>query len=156
MELSQNLQPVAALIGTWDGDGRGSYPTIADFTYREELTFTDIGKPFLQYEQRTWNGEGNLMHVESGYLRITSPTTAELVLAIPTGQSELLEGSLSTDDGLKLQLEGTIMNTSTAKHVESTRRTYRLDGDTLSTDFHMAAVGVEMTLHLESTLSKRA
>ena len=154
MDLAQNLQPVAALIGTWEGEGVGSYPTIESFRYREELIFNDIGKPFLQYEQRSWNPEGKLMHVETGYLRVTSPTSVELIVAIPTGQSEAAEGSLSADDQLRIELTGRILNTSSAKHVEATERVYVLDGDTLSSTFNMAAVDQEMTLHLESTMHR--
>ena len=29
MALAPNLRPVSALLGTWAGDGAGSYPTIA-------------------------------------------------------------------------------------------------------------------------------
>lgn len=34
MELSDNLKPVEALVGTWEGAGVGVYPTIKTFEYR--------------------------------------------------------------------------------------------------------------------------
>lgn len=54
---------LARLVGTWRGDGFGCYPTIADFTYTDEITFTDIGKPFLHFVQRTWI-KGEPRHTE--------------------------------------------------------------------------------------------
>src|SRR5699024_8755400 len=89
MSMHANLQPVAALVGTWRGPGNGHYPTITDFSYTEELTFTDVGKPFLAYLQRTWSPDGTPMHTESGFLRVPGPETVEMTLAQPTGQTEL-------------------------------------------------------------------
>lgn len=43
MDQHAALRPVKGLIGTWKGEGKGVYPTIDDFSYTEELTFTDIG-----------------------------------------------------------------------------------------------------------------
>lgn len=150
------MQPLANLIGTWEGEGSGKYPTIKGFSYREELTFTDVGKPFLFYNQRTWANGGGLMHVETGYLRAPSPETAEFVIAQPTGQSELAEGSLRVADGvIELELEGRILNAGSAKQVDATVRRYRLDGGTLTTSFDMAAVGQAMARHLDSELTRK-
>lgn len=144
------------LIGTWRGEGSGEYPTIQDFTYTEELTFTSVGKPFLAYQQRTWGPDGSPMHVETGYLRIPAPEKAEFVLALPTGQSELLEGGLVTSgEAIELELEGRVLNTATAKQVDATQRSYRLRGDELVTSFGMAAVGQSMAHHLHSVLQRQ-
>ena len=152
-----NLLPVAGLVGVFHGRGRGAYPTISDFGYIEELTFADIGKPFLQYLQRTWAPDGErLMHTESGFLRVDEGGHIEMTIAQPTGQTESCEGTLETDeDGvLTLTLQAKVTNTTTAKIVHDTRRTYFLRGDQLSTTFDMAAVGQEMTRHLTSTLKR--
>lgn len=156
MELDAALQPVAGLIGTWEGDGAGAYPTIAGFTYREQVVFTDIGKPFLHYQQKTFAPDGRPLHTETGYLRVPSPETVELVLAQPTGQAELAEGSLSVEgQDVVVQLEARVLCTSSAKQVDRTVRQYRLSGDALHTTFAMAAVGQPMTRHLESQLVRR-
>ena len=60
-------------------------PLGRDFDYRDEVTFTDVGKPFLIYAQRTWIGEAP-MHVETGYLRGVGDGRVEVCVAIPTGQ----------------------------------------------------------------------
>src|SRR5690625_6455905 len=106
MALHPALAPVAALIGTWRGDGRGEYPTITPFTYTEELIFTDVDKPFLHYIQRTWSPTGEPMHTETGYLRVTAEQDVEFILAQPTGQTELAEGSLTIRPaGLRIQTD---------------------------------------------------
>lgn len=156
MSLHPNLTPVAQLLGTWRGDGRGEYPTIEDFEYIEELTFTDVGKPFLQYSQRTWSPAGMLMHVETGYLRIPSESAMELILAQPTGQTELAQGEFRvTPDGFSVELHSQVLNSESAKQVDATTRWLELSGDTLFTRFSMAAVGISMTHHLESRLRRQ-
>lgn len=155
MSLHPNLEPAAQLLGTWRGEGCGEYPSIEDFEYVEELTFMDVGKPFLAYSQRTWSPEGNPMHVETGYLRIPSESRMELILAQPTGQTELAEGELRVHrDRLSAELHSQVVNSASAKQVDSTIRWLELVGDTLTTRFSMAAVGIPMTHHLESVLSR--
>lgn len=153
MDLHPNLEPLAGLIGTWHGSGHGEYPTIASFDYTEELVFADIGKPFLTYRQRTWSPEGLPLHTETGFVRVPTPDRVEFILAQPTGQTELAEGELvATATGLTIGLIARIDNSTTAKHVDQTRRRYELDGDHLSVEFGMAAVGLSMTHHLASRL----
>ena len=157
MDLHPALEPLAPLVGTWEGAGEGEYPTIKDFDYVEEISFTNIGKPFLEYRQRTWNTETELMHVETGYLRVPSPDRVEFVLALPTGQVELAEGRLDVaDDEIRIFVEGKILNTSSAKHVDATSRSYTLVGDALKTSFDMAAVNHPLQRHLTSDLSRTA
>lgn len=149
MSLHPNLTPVALLLGAWRGDGRGEYPTIENFEYVEELTFTDVSKPFLQYSQGTWSPAGKLMHVETGYLRIPNESRMELILAQPTGQTELAQGALTfTPGGFSAELHSQVVNSESAKQVEATIHWLELIEDTLSTRFSMAAVGISMTHHL--------
>lgn len=155
--MHPNLMPVAALVGTFSGEGRGEYPTISDFHYREEVTFTDIGKPFLHYVQLTWTPDGaSPMHTETGYLRVGEGGHVEMTIAQPTGQTELCEGKLEVEDGvLTMTFDNiTVVNSTTAKLVHETRRIYHLSGGQLATSFDMAAVGQELTRHLTSTLKR--
>ncbi|NLW13785.1 MAG: FABP family protein [Trueperella sp.] len=156
MELSDNLKPVEALVGTWEGTGVGVYSTITTFEYREEITFTNIGKPFLHYIQRTWNTEGAPMHTETGYLRVPGNGTIEFILALPTGQTELLEGTIEdTGAGFHMELTGKVQNSSTAKHIDATERTFTLDADHLRSTMGMAAVGVPMENHLTAEYTRK-
>lgn len=155
MTLHPGLAAVAGLIGTWRGEGSDAYPTIHSFTYTEEVTFTDIGKPFLHYAQRTWSPTGAPMHTETGYFRVIEGTTVEFVLAQPTGQTELAEGPLTvSENGFKCTLEAQITNSASAKQVDATGRQLELVGDVLTTRFAMAAVSVPMTHHLASELHR--
>ena len=154
-DLAPNLAPVALLIGTWKGQGAGSYPTIDDFTYSEELTFSDVGKPFLHYVQKTRGPSGAPMHTETGYLRLPGNGTAELVLAQPTGQTELCEGTVHTSgDTVVLEFHSSLLNSASAKQVSSTHRRYEFASDAATTTFAMAAVGQTMTHHLRSELRR--
>lgn len=153
--LAPNLAPLAALLGTWKGDGAGTYPTIDDFSYTEELTFTDVGKPFLHYIQRTWAPNGSPMHTETGYLRAPRDGVAEFVLAQPTGQAELCEGTVVAEaDTVVVEFDSRVVGTATAKEVVTTRRRYEIAGDRMVTTFAMAAVGVPLTHHLRSELRR--
>ena len=153
--LAPALAPVAALLGTWRGDGAGSYPTIEDFAYTDEVVFTDVGKPFLHYVQRSWSPAGAPMHTETGYLRLPGPGIAEFILAQPMGQTELAEGTVTAGAGtLVLEFEARVDNSASAKHVAATRRRYELAAGALTTTFAMAAVGRPMTHHLRSELRR--
>lgn len=160
--LHPELAPVATLIGTWSGTGRGEYPTIEAFDYAESVTFTHVGKPFLSYVQRTRSlGRPHAppmpMHAESGYWRFPAPGRIETVLSHPTGVVEVGEGHL------ELLLDGTIVislattqvaRTSTAKDVVGLERTFRVAADTIEYSVRMAAVGLPMQHHLAATLTR--
>ena len=52
--LHPNCGPVAWLLGTWRGNGHGTYPTIESFQFGQELIFTHDGRPFFHYLSRAW------------------------------------------------------------------------------------------------------
>jgi hypothetical protein len=161
--LHDQLAPLAGLVGSFEGDGAGDYPTIEPFRYRERVTFGHVGKPFLVYQQRTWHPDtGMPMHAEVGYLRLPGPaaqdppgaTRAELVLAHPTGIVEVEEGTL--DAGVLTLTSTTVGLTATAKDVRALRRTLRLEDDRLVYDLWMAYAHVPDTHHLRAELQRVA
>ncbi|MGW4365059.1 peroxynitrite isomerase [Nocardia takedensis] len=151
------IAPLAALLGTWRGSGHGEYPTIDAFDYLEEVRFGHLGRPFLTYKQRTRSAEdGRPLHVETGYLRSPRPDHVELILAHPTGITEICEGALTHVDGeLRMEFESTdVGRASTAKVVTALGRTFSLVGDTLDYTLRMAAVGEPLTPHLSAALHR--
>jgi hypothetical protein len=159
VELHPDVACVAALLGTWEGTGEGRYPTIEPFSYREEVTFGHVGKPFLAYRQATARLDTGLpAHAEAGYLRGVGGGRLELVLAHPTGIAELAEGSVEAADGggLVLRLATVqVAATSTAKEVTRVERMITVDGDVLRYDLAMAAVGQPHQHHLAAELHRK-
>jgi len=158
MTMPDALVPLAWLIGEWRGEGRGSYPTIDDFAYRETSTYMQprLDKPFLAYTQRTWMLEDDApTHAEMGYLRGTAGGKVELVLSQPSGVVEVHDGTV-TDDRIALTTIA-VARTPTAKEVSEVRRVIERRGnDTLWYRLDMAAVGEPTQYHCEATLHRVA
>ncbi len=153
-ELHPGIAHLAFLVGTWRGEGAGEYPTIDSFGYLDELVFDHVGKPYLSYVQRTRRLDNNMtMHDEVGYLRPVGTDRVELVVAQPSGIVETNVGSIVA---ATLTLTSTaVAVTPTAKSVTEITRVFTVDGDTLTSQTSMAAVGQELQHHLASTLARQ-
>jgi hypothetical protein len=157
-ELHPDLAALAPLLGTWAGQGAGKYPTIQPFEYFEEVTIAHVGKPFLAYAQKTKAvADGKPLHAETGYLRVPQPGHIELVLAHPSGITEIEVGTYSvTGDLIEMQMSTTAVGrTPTAKEVTGLGRSFRIDGDELSYSVQMGAVGQPLQDHLAAVLRRQ-
>jgi hypothetical protein len=146
------------LTGTWKGQGRGQFPTVTSFDYRETLTFTRRDEKTLAYEQRTqkrYNGQTEWLesHWESGFIRILENGELEMTCA-QIGRTEVLVGTVeTTNDIVRMHFVSKTI-TNDPRMVSSARR-FELEGDTLRYEMEMHTTKVEQsTLHLEGTLQR--
>ena len=131
------------------------YPTITSFDYGEEIRFGEIpGKPFLTYQQRTWAlDDQRPLHAETGYWRPKPDGRLEVVLAHPTGVSEIEEGTL---EGTVIDLTATSIGlATTAKEVKGLTRRFELVGsDVLRYEVQLEAAGQPLQGHLTASLHR--
>src|SRR5215216_1713297 len=82
-----NIDQLFSLLeGTWTGEGRGEFPSVTSFDYRETLTFTRRDEKTLAYEQRAqkrYDGQTEYLqsHWESGFIRSIENDELELTSA---------------------------------------------------------------------------
>jgi hypothetical protein len=151
-DMHENLAPVAWLLGTWRGSGKGIYPTIADFSYDEELRFWHSGKPVMAYSSRTSSpDDGRALHSEMGYWRPQQDGSIEVVIAHSFGLTEIMTGTSSND---RVALTSVSFEaTPTAKPVSAEERNLWLENGQLHYEMGMAFGDNAMQNHLVATLA---
>jgi hypothetical protein len=155
--LHPDLMPLAWLVGTWRGKGRGEYPNIEGFQFAQEVSFNHDGRAFLNYFSRSWIIDENDEIVrpaasEVGFWRIKEKNVLEVLLAHNTG---IAEGWVGLVQGAKIQLamdQG--YSSPTAKIVTAGSRLYGLVEGELFTSYDMAAQGQTLQAHLWSSLER--
>jgi hypothetical protein len=83
-KLIISSQLLLLLEGTWTGEGRGEYPGVTSFDYRETLTFTQRDEKTVAYEQRAqkrYDGQTEYLqsHWENGFISILENGDLQLV-----------------------------------------------------------------------------
>jgi hypothetical protein len=157
-DLNPECAPIAWLLGTWQGNGHGDYPTIEPFSFGQECIFTHDGRPFFHYLSRSWivDAEGNKLResaIETGFLRSKTDGSLELLLAHHTGFVEVWYGK---SEGAKIELStDAVVRTLTAKEYVGGHRMYGLVEGDLLWAFDMAAVGQELQPHLWARLVRQ-
>jgi hypothetical protein len=156
-ELHPGVARLGFLLGRWEGAGVGGYPTIESFRFGQEVEFTHIGKPYLIYTSRSWrlDDEGKIgepLSSESGFWRVQPEGRVEVLLAHPTGITEIYLGEVN---GTRVDLATDVVaRTETAKEVNAGRRLYGLIDEDLGWAYDMAAVGQEMQPHVSAQLKR--
>ena len=142
--LHPDLMPLAWLIGTWRGKGRGEYPNVPGFQFAQEVSFNHDGRAFLNYFSRSWIIDENDEIIrpaasEVGFWRVKENNVLEVLLAHNTG---IAEGWVGVVKGAKIQLEmDQGYSSPTAKIVTAGSRLYGLVEGELFTSYDMAAQG---------------
>jgi len=165
-DLPDELAHLTWLLGRWVGVGTGQYPTIEDFRFGQEVSFSTDGRPFLTYWSRSWllDDDGNKVRplaTESGFWRPRPNNGVEITLDHPTGFAEIWYGSVEVTGienavitGARAQLRtDAVMRTESAKEYTGGERLYGLVDGKLLWTFDMAAVGQPMQNHLAASLT---
>ena len=155
--LHPDLYPLAWMVGTWRGKGRGEYPSIEPFEFAHEVVFNHDGRPFLNYYSRSWiiDKEGEIIRPagsEAGFWRAKPNKVLEVLISHNTG---ITEGWVGQFDGPKIQLvldHG--YSAPSAKVVTEGARLYGLVAGELFFSYDMAAAGKELQAHLWSSLER--
>ena len=156
--LHPDLMPLAWLVGSWRGKGRGEYPNVPGFQFAQEVSFNHDGRPFLNYFSRSWIIDENNVIIrpaasEVGFWRVKENNVLEVILAHNTG---IAEGWVGIVKGAKIQLEmDQGYSSPSAKIVTAGSRLYGLVEGELFTSYDMAAEGQTLQAHLWSSLERQ-
>ena len=158
-DLPAPLVPLAWLLGEWEGEGQGDYPTVEGFHFGQHLEFAYVeDKPYLAYSSRSWLIEpdgsvGRQLAREVGYWRPQPDGELEVVLAHPTGIVEIWIGEVK---GRRAELRtDAVARTASATPYSAGHRLYGISpSGSLGYVFEMAAMEQPMTPHLAIELKR--
>ncbi|TKK90874.1 FABP family protein [Herbidospora galbida] len=159
MDVHPDLEPIAFLLGHWEGAGVIGYPTMESANFGQEIIFEHNGKPFLSYRSRTWllDQQGQKVRPlasESGFWRVQPERQIEVMLAHPTGIIEIYVGEVVFH---KIELiTDVVARTVTSKDYSAGKRLYGLVNGNLMYAYEMAAVGHPLQDHASAELKKVA
>ena len=157
--LHADLNPLAWMIGTWRGKGRGEYDGVEPFEFAQEVVFNHDGRNFMSYYSRSWilDSNGDIIRPgasETGFWRVKENKVLEVLISHNIG---ITEGWLGHFDGPKIQLamdQG--YSAPSAKVVTAGVRLYGLVEGELFYAYDMAAEGHELQAHIWSSLERQS
>jgi len=156
-DLPPQLLPLAWLIGRWEGAGVVGYPTMESVNFGQEITVSNDGRPFLEWQSRTWllNDAGEQVRplgTELGFWRPAGEGEVELLLAHPTGIIEMYHGTVEPAK-IELRTDG-VLRSPLAKEYNAGHRLYGLVESQLMWVMDMAAVGEPLQSHASAQLKR--
>ena len=157
-QSTTSIQLFTILEGTWKGEGRGQFPTVTSFDYRETLTFTRRDEKTLAYEQRTqkrYDGQTEWLesHWENGFIRVLENGELELTSA-QIGRTEVLVGSVEANGNL-FKIHFVSKDITNDPRMISSARKFELEGDSLYYEMEMQTTKVnQSTQHLKIALQR--
>jgi hypothetical protein len=135
------------------------YPTIDSAQFGQEVICSHDGRPFLQWQSRTWllDDAGNTVRplaVELGFWRVLDNGEIELLLTHPTGIVEMYVGARdAARPVVQLRTDG-VLRSPAAKEYNAGSRMYGLVDSQLAWAMDMAAVGHGLQSHLSAQLKR--
>lgn len=152
-------QVLDRLQGAWKGEGRGQFPGVTSFEFRESLIFTRRDEKTMAYEQRTqklYDGQAEYLpsHWENGFLSILEDGTLQMANIQIGGRNEILTGTIeSSGDTFRIYFVSKTLNND--PRMISSARTFELQGDRLHYEMEMHTTKVERSMpHLTITLQR--
>lgn len=147
------------LEGTWKGEGRGQFPSVTSFQFRETLIFTRRDEKTLAYEQRTqklYDGQTDYLqsHWENGFISILENGDLQMVNIQIGGRNEILVATVeSLEDKFRIHFVSKVLNNDA--RMISSARIFELQGDLLSYEMEMQTTKVDRsTPHLKIALQR--
>jgi hypothetical protein len=156
--LATSQQILDLLEGTWTGEGRGYFPGVTSFDFREAVTFTRRDEKTLAYDQRAqklYDGQTEWLesHWESGFIRTLEGGELELTSA-QIGRTEVLTGHIEPKDNL-FRIHFVSKTITNDARMVASARTFELEGDTLRYEMEMHTTKVpQSTPHLKIALQR--
>lgn len=160
LPLPKALESLAWLEGTWriENCGNGKFPTIKDFKYYEEISFTCIGQPMFNYTARSYSVSEprKPMAQSTGFLRVNPETNQVfLILAHNFGLTTIEEGEVINNTIYLNSVDIKRMKEAKPPQVTQIRREFKLDGHHLEHVFYMATSNTPvLTEHLRAKYVK--
>ena len=157
--IHENCARLAWLLGSWEGNGKGDYPTIEPFEFRQRILFQQDGRPFIHYMSTSdlVDAEGAVIRPaaqETGFIRPQPDGTIEWVMTHNLGFVEVWAGELHAEQPRFEVVTDAVARTATAKEYSGGKRLYGyVDGD-LMYAYDMAAQGQELQPHLWAQLKR--
>jgi hypothetical protein len=157
--LSPALAPLAWLVGRWEGAGVLGYPTIESAHFGQEILCSHDGRPFLEWQSRTWllDDAGNKtssLAVELGFWRVLPEGEIELLLTHQSGVLEMYVGHRDpAKPVLQMRTDG-VLRSPAAKEYNAGSRMYGLVDSELFWAMDMAAVGQDLASHVSAQLKR--
>ena len=147
------------LEGSWKGEGRGQFPGVTSFNFRETLTFTRRDEKTMAYEQRTqklYDGQTEYLpsHWENGFISILDNGDLQLVNIQVGGRNEVLAGTVEELDSMfRIHFVSKALNND--PRMVSSARIFELQDDILRYEMEMHTTKVnQSTPHLRITLQR--
>ena len=129
-ELNSACLALLPLVGVWRGEGEASHPSLEEsYRFLQQVTFSHDGRPFLHYESRAWqlDGEGGNIVApafrEVGWWRPQPNDMIEVLLAHSSGVSEMFFGQPRSKTTWEFSTDA-VVRTPTAEDATAASRLY--------------------------------